>query len=715
MRNKLYGVFLVCIVLFVVLIVRVTLINATNGAAYKMKVLSQAQSRYESRVMPAKRGDILDRNGKVLATSAKVFRVILDCKAVNSNEMFIDPTVDALVEIFGLDEGELRTRLTSEATRESQYQIIAKNISMDEKKAFEDYAYPAEELELSEDEREKREKIRGVWFEENYLRSYPFGEMACDTIGFTYGKDNADWGLEGYYNTLLAGVDGRQYGYFNSSADVEQTIIAPANGSNIRTTLDMGAQEIVEKYVNAYNAAVGGEHVGVIVEDPKTGEILAMDGGDRYDLNAPGDIKGIEDLSDEEASIRLAEVWNNYCVSDAFEPGSVVKPIVLASALEKGKISPNDNFVCDGFQSFGANGETVIRCAVYPDAHGQEDLDEVIAYSCNDAMMQIGTRMGVEQFVKMQNVFNFGARTGIDLPNEGNGMIHTAQTMGETELATCSFGQGFTCTMIQEINALCSLINGGNYYQPHLIRSVTDENGKTTRIVTPTLLKQTVSETISKMVREYMEATVLYGTAYRTRLTGYSMGGKTGTAEKLPRGNGKYLVSFISFVPVDDPQVVVYCVVDEPNVEDQGNCVHPQYIVQAIMTELLPYLDIKPDEPENGIIEDTVIWGGFNGILDETAYADGEVVTDEDGNLVDWDGRRIDNKGYLLYEDGTYRTDDNGNFIRSSNIAGMAVASNLREAISDTNIPEPLRDYSDPVYGNNMESEGLTNEEAGLD
>ena len=729
MRKKLVMLFCAVLLALVALTARITYINATSGSKYKKQVLSQAQQRYENRVLPARRGDIYDRNGNLLATSNKVYNVILDCKAVNEKEEYTEPTVRALVDILGLDEKEIRSRLSAEDTKNSQYQILKKQLSMDEKKAFEEATEIPEDLEesgLTKAEIEERRNVKGVWFEEDYLRIYPFNESACDTIGFTLSRDVADIGLESYYNSTLMGADGRQYGYFNNNADVEQTIIEPVNGRSIETSLDIGAQQIVEKYVNAFNEKMGAKHVGVIVEDPATGEIIAMDGGDRYDLNNPRDLSGvyseeeIKAMNDEQTVEALNGMWSNYCVTDAFEPGSVVKPIVMAGALEKGKISESDTFLCDGLEIFGANGETPIKCAVYPDAHGTETLGEVIANSCNDGMMQIGAKMGSEQFIKAQSLFNFGARTGIDLPNEGSGIIHTEDTMGETELACSAFGQGYTCTMIQEINALCSVINGGYYYQPHLVTKIKDANGGIVKTFSPTLLKQTISSNISADIRSYMELSVQQGTSHYSKVQGYSSGGKTGTAEKFPRGNGKYLVSFIGFAPVEEPEVVIYVVVDEPNVEDQATSRYPQYIAQGILSELLPYLNIAPDEITDGTVPQTELWEGFAGYLKNPVGSNvdenGNLVDDK-GNLIDWDGNRIDENGYLLNEDGSYQVNENGEYIKSENLGsyGNTEGDGIQDGVSNTGAPGPLEDDSEPVEGNDMESEGLTNEEAGLE
>ena len=725
MKKKL-SILLFCVLgALIVLLGVITYINFQSGDKYKKQVLSQAQQKYQNRTMPAKRGTIYDRNGNILATSNKVYNVVLDCKAVNSDEDYLDPTVNALVTIFGLDEGELRTRLTSDKTRESQYQIVKKQVSMDDKKAFEDYCSIPDDTEMTREEIQEKNNIQGVWFEEDYLRVYPYNELACDTLGFTFSRDTADYGIEGYYNSSLTGIDGRQYGYINNDSDVEQTIIPANNGKSIQTSIDIGAQQIVEKYVNGFKEAMGAKNIGVIVEDPSTGEIIAMDGGDRYDLNNPRDLSNvyskeeIKAMNDEETVEALNGMWSNFSVTDAYEPGSVVKPIVMAAALEKGVIQESDTFVCDGSQTFG---DTLIKCAVWPDAHGTETLGEVIANSCNDAMMQIGARLGSRQFVKAQSLFNFGTRTGIDLPNEGAGIIHTEDSMGETELACSAFGQGFTCTMIQEINAMCSVINGGYYYQPHLVTKILDSSGSTVKTISPTLLKQTISSQISADIRSYMELSVQQGTSRHSKVQGYSSGGKTGTAEKYPRGNMKYLVSFIGFAPVDDPAVVIYVVVDEPNVDDQSNSTYPQYIAQGILSELLPYLNVKPDESEDGTVPETELWEGFKGHLKSATGtdldSDGNLV-DAEGNLIDWDGNRIDQNGYLLDSNGDHILDEEGNYKMSTNLtigSGSTTADSSEDGVSNPDAPAPPEDdEEDTTQDNNAETDGITNEEAGLE
>lgn len=732
MKGKLAGLFGAVLLALVCLLGRITYINATNGDKYKKQVLTQAQQKFENDVLPAKRGNIYDRNGNILATSNKVYNVILDCKTVNSDPDYVEPTIRALKEILGIDEEKVRSLLSDSRTSQSQYQILLKQLSMDKKKEFEAYTTVEEDSPLSDTEKKERGNVKGVWFEEDYLRSYPFKSLACDTIGFTLARDVADVGIESYYNSTLMGADGRQYGYFNSQSDVEQTIIEPVDGKNIVTTLDVGIQQIVEKYVNGFKKKMGAKNIGVVVQDPNTGEILAMDAGDRYDLNDPRDLSSlyseeeIKAMNDEETVTALNAMWNNFCVTDAFEPGSVVKPIVMAGALEKGSIAEGDNFVCDGGQAFGANNNTFIKCAVYPDSHGTEDLMHVIANSCNDGMMQIAEKMGAEQFIKAQSLFNFGSRTGIDLPNEGSGIIHTMDTMGETELACSAFGQGYTCTMLQEINAMSSVINGGYYYQPHLVKEIQDSNGSTVKTVEPVLLKQTISSEISAAIRSYMEDSVIEGTSRHSKVQGYSSGGKTGTAEKFPRGNKKYLVSFITFAPVEEPQVIVYVVVDEPNAEEQADSKYPQYIAQGILSELLPYLNVGPDEAEEGVVPETELWEGFDGVLEDVSGSDvdeeGNMV-DAEGNLIDMEGNRVDEQGYLLNENGGRKLNENGEYIKSENLESFSgetlPASESGEAVGDAvsnpAAPAPPENQEDPIVGNDMESDGLTNEEAGLD
>ena len=616
MRMKLVWLFGIVVLAFVGLSIRITVINASQGKQYSKQVLSQSQQKYDSRVIPFKRGDITDRNGVVLATSEKVYKVILDCKVVNTKEEYVEPTIKALEDVLGLDEETIREKLEDETTKSSQYQILQSNVSINQKKAFEDYTdVSSDEAKetLTKEEIAERSNVKGVWFEEDYRRVYPLNSTASHLVGFTYTGDTADWGIEGYYSSTLNGVNGRQFGYYNSDDDVEQTIIDPVNGNSVQSTIDLNIQQVVEKYIDKFMTGMangprgeqGAANVGVVVANPKNGEILAMATDSPYNLNNPRDltpyysdeeIKQMKDKDDGTMLEALYGIWQNYCISDAFEPGSTVKPLTIGAALDADVVQPTDTFVCDGYQKFG---DTMIRCSIYPRAHGTETLSDLIKHSCNDGLMQIGALLGPEEFLKYQKIFNFGSTTGIDLPGEATGILHSEENLssGSTELASASFGQGYTCTMIQEIAAICSAINGGYYYQPHVVSKIMNEDGDVIKDIQPVVTKQTVSSDVSALIRQYMGAVMESdGTGATAKVDGYSMGGKTGTAQKYPREDKKYLVSFIGFAPLDDPQVVVYVVVDEPNAESQADSLYAQYLYKGIMTEILPYLNIFQDE-----------------------------------------------------------------------------------------------------------------------
>ena len=688
MKIKLAGVFGCSLLALVGLLVGITWINAKSGNKYTQQVLTQSQQQYTDTRVPFRRGSITDRNGTMLANSVKVYNLILDCVEINNNEKYKDPTKVALEEYFDIEQDVVDGLLTNEETKGSRYQILKKEVTMDERRAFEESLEVPESKEeretLGEEEITRRQRVKGIYFEDTYKRIYPMGSLACDVIGFTDVGDTATWGLEGYYNSTLNGTNGRTFGYLSDDSSLEQNIIDPVNGKNLTTTLDATIQEIVEKYISAFDRALsagpnnkknakkrGAENIAVIIQNPNNGEILAMASSGTYDLNNPRDLSGsyteyeIENMDDEETKEALFDMWKNYCVSQNFEPGSTFKPVVVASALESGAITEENRFICDGGEEVGVD---YVRCAVYPDSHGSQSLGEVIQNSCNDGMMAIGRKMGTNLFLEYQRKFNFGTRTGIDLPSEETGLLFSEDNMYEMELSTSAFGQGFNCTMIQEISAISAAINGGTYYQPHLVKEITDEDGKTVKNVNPNVLKQPISEEVSAKIREYMGLSVTNGTSRSAKVQGYSMGGKTGTAEKLnEKEKGNYLVSFIGFAPLDKPEMVIYTVVDTPNVEKQASSSYAQYLAQAIMSEVLPYMNIYQDEPTT---EETVLWQGFYGvpkmtdivedsvsnpygtILDQ-GYGDGDPIEEEDLNDQNTDGITNEDAG-IEEEDPEY-------------------------------------------------------------
>ena len=382
--------------------------------------------------------------------------------------------------------------------------------------------------------------------------------------------------------------------------------------------------------------------------NPNTGAILAMADYPTFDLNNPRDTSilseedykritwNVDDLTDAEKEMEaLNLIWQNFCVFNTYEPGSVQKPFTIATGLETGSLNTGLTFECDGFEKI--SGQT-IKC-VNRNGHGTENLEKSLMDSCNDALMQMSYSIGVEDFVEYQSIFGFGQRTGIDLPGEANtaSLIFSESEMKTIDLATNSFGQNYNATMIQIASAFSSLVNGGTYYRPYLVSKVMDANGNTVSITEPTVLKQTVSKNTSDLLRSYMYSTVTSGTATQAKVDGYSQGGKTGTAEKIPRKTGKYLVSYIGFAPYENPELVIYCVVDEPNSPDQAHSYYAQNIVREVLEEVLPYLNIYPDEELTGRNEGLDITGTdvfFNGERDGdySPVADEKPIEDDSQN-----------------------------------------------------------------------------------
>ncbi|WP_283681852.1 peptidoglycan D,D-transpeptidase FtsI family protein [Parablautia sp. Marseille-Q6255] len=618
MQIKLLAVFAFILLCLILILMRIVYINVHSGKRYAKQVLSQ--ENYDSQTLYSRRGEIQDANGRLLAYSEKVYNLVLDCKAVNQEvdgeKIYIEPTIDALTAVFEeLDAGIVRDVIVGEKTCDSQYQVLLEKVTEDQKDAYEAYVSLDADREISDEQRKALQKVTGVWFEEEFVRRYPLDTVASTVIGFSNSVGDGIAGLEAYYDTQLKGTNGRVFGYLNENQEYERKTIPPQNGYTLQTTLDVNVQEIVEKYIAEFDEAYGtdndngtakhgAKNVGVMIMDPNTGSVLAMATNSGYNLNDPQNLEAwytqseIKAMTDEQYVEALNSMWKNFCVSDGIEPGSTFKPVTISAALECGAVTENDSFYCDSGEQVT---DTYIRCDAWPNAHGDETLGDVLKNSCNDGLMAVGRAMGVSRFIEYQTLFNFGRPTGIDLPNEASGAVYTQETMNEVELATCTFGQGLTCTMVQQAAAFAAVINGGYYYQPHLVDKIFNEDGKLVRDSSGLLLKQTISGDVSETMRGYLETAVKEGTGRRAQVPGYRIGGKTGTAEKIDpetgrRAEGKYLVSFIGAAPINDPEVIIYVVVDEPNVDNQANSTYAQEIYQKIATEVLPYLGIYPTE-----------------------------------------------------------------------------------------------------------------------
>ena len=624
MKKKLLLLFGIITCAFVGLVFRLMYIEYTSGDTYTKKVLS-LQS-YDSVKLPFQRGNIVDKNGTILATSVAVYNVILDCSVMTSKDEYVEPTINALTQCFSdLDRNTLEDY--AQNSKDNKYIVLKEKLSYDDIQPF------VEMQDAVDDSGNKvNPNIKGVWFETEYQRKYPLSTLASATVGFVSDGNVGTVGLEKYYDSTLNGVDGREYGYLNSDNAIEKTVIPAENGKNLYCSIDANVQTIVENkikefadtYKNNARTGDGAEEIAVVMMNPNTGEIIAMADYPTFDSNDPRNLSSYDqtaDMSDDDKMDLLNKLWQNYCVTATYEPGSVQKPFTVAAGLETGTLTTDMTFFCDGYEMFG---NEKVRC-VNRDGHGLETIETALMDSCNDALMQMSYKIGAENFLDYQAVFGFGQKTGIDLPGEANtaSLMYTLDNIKPVDLATNSFGQNYNCTMIQMVSAFSSLINGGNYYKPHVVTKITDDSGNTVENIEPTLLKKTVSQNTSDTLRNYLYNVVTNGTAKTAKVDGYSMGGKTGTAQMYDdethlRKKGAYLVSFMGFVPYDDPQLVIYTVINQPNVEDEAHSSYAQNITREILKEVLPYMNVYPDEEQTGINADLDITGNNPPIGNQT-------------------------------------------------------------------------------------------------
>lgn len=632
MQEKLFVVYFIIAIIFLVVAGRLIYWNINRGDEFERKVLSQ--QGHSSTTIPYERGEIYDANGKVLATNEKVYHLILEPKNIldtetdeDGNKTYKDSvtiTIKALHDYLGLDEDDVLKTLEDNA--DSYYVQYKKNLSYDEVSGLKDYMDKGD-TEITEDMSEKEKtqiqqaaKVTGIYFEEEYKRVYPYNTLACRILGFTTGSNSGSWGLEQQYNDTLNGVDGRQYSYLNEELTMETSIENPINGNSIVSTIDYNIQKIIEEELENFDSSIGSKTTSILVMNPNNGEILGMASSYPFNLNKPRDTEalvgkyteeqvkkfeqnqtyednGIEiktdEDDDEEDSMTtiqaLNALWRNPILNDTFEPGSTAKPFTVAMGLEENAYTGNEYFQCPGYMQVE---DRKIHCS---HAHGTIAFNKVVAESCNVALMQIGLKLGSDKFCEYQEAFNFGKKTGIDLPGEADtsSLIYTEDNMSNIDLATNAFGQNFNVTMIQLGAAFSSIVNGGYYYEPHVVKQILDDNGGTVKNIDKKLVKETISDDVSETLKGYMQDTVEDGTAKAAAVDGYTVGGKTGTAEKLPRDKTRYVTSFIAFAPVEDPEVVVYVVIDEPNLSDQTKgTTYAVNVEQACMERILKQLNV---------------------------------------------------------------------------------------------------------------------------
>ncbi|PKM49802.1 MAG: peptidoglycan glycosyltransferase [Firmicutes bacterium HGW-Firmicutes-7] len=580
MKKHLIAIFILFIFAFITLVIRVVYINIRDHQDYKTSVLSQhVGTLTKTDAIPAKRGSIADRNGTILAESVKVYNIIYDPGVLNKNkqEMIDETNLFLSSSLPNITIAQLNTLLDEK--KDSHYEIIARELDYNQVKAL--------------DARIKDKSIRGVFLEAHYKRIYPYNTMASDIIGFFSSSSGGSYGIEEYYQNDLSGTDGRLFGALDEGSIINQEEVPAQHGNQIILTIDFGIQKYVEESILKYYDKHDAKSVNVIVMNPKNGEVLAMASYPNYNLNDPYDLTDIVDeqelsiMTEEKKYEERYQLWRNFLVSDTYEPGSTYKPFIIAAALEEEKISLNNTYECTGGKQVYGH---YIRCWK-AGGHGVQTVSEALANSCNVALMEIGDTIGKDIYFSYQQMFGFGAKTNIDALAEGKGVYNTYDQIGPVELATGSFGQGFNVTPLQLTAAFSSLLNGGYLYEPYLTKRIVDGDGKTVMYNKPQLVRQTISEDTSKKIIQALEMVVDDGTGHKASIEGYRIGGKTGTAEKGNRLDDLYIVSFIGFAPVDNPQLITLVIIDEPDVVNPDSGLASE-IFTDIMTKVLPYKTI---------------------------------------------------------------------------------------------------------------------------
>ena len=570
-------VFCVCLFTFGVLLFKIYRINSKDGDRYRKEALSQQS--YTNTVLNYQRGDVKDRNNTTLAVSVRKYDLVLEPRTLGKDEKKKQATVDAIAKTFGVASSVVEEVIQKKPN--SMYEHI------DGLKEL-----PAKKVDKFK-KQIKKERLEGVWFEEVYKRNYPLKTVGASIIGFMNSNNQGTYGVEEQYNSVLNGTTGREYGYFDSNMNLQRTIKEAKDGNSVVLTIDANVQKIIEDEIADFQKnGTGAKTIAMMVMNPKNGEILAMASNSTFDLNDPQNLASmyseqkIAAMTDKEKNENLLSMWSNFCVGSAYEPGSTFKPFTIAAALEENIISGKSTFQCNGVKKVA---DREIHCS-NRNGHGMLDLRHALMESCNAALMDIGLGLGRNKFSKYNKLYGFGQRTGVDLPGETSGLIHTKEELNPVELATSSFGQTQTVTMVQMLSGFSSLINGGNYYQPHLVKEIQNSNGDVVKTIDPVVVKRTTSEDTSSKLRSYLKSTVEEGTAAPAQVKGYSIGGKTGTAEKRPVSAKKYLVSFIGCEPAEDPEVAYYVIIDEPHVKDQAHSTYATEFSSKVMKRVLPFL-----------------------------------------------------------------------------------------------------------------------------
>ncbi|MFI3174147.1 MAG: penicillin-binding transpeptidase domain-containing protein [Bacillota bacterium] len=587
-RGKFAFLVFVFIAVLCVYMGRIMYYKLEFGAEFEALAKNQQINRYDMIITP-NRGSILDRNQQILAVSTAVYNVVLDpliLAEYGNNVAEQEKTIQALCETFeALDPDVLWNYIaenpeTGTINLETHWKYLVKGVERSVK----------EELEAM--------NLKAVHFEQDSQRAYPLKTTASHLIGFVRG--GSSWGIERQYNSYMSGSPGRSFILYEGVNNMTYQEHAAQDGHTVVTTIDYMIQKFAEEVVAETYETWPSQSVAAIVMNPNTGEILAMADQNQFDLNSPDTPPDV--LSDPEFAVAWSEMtdteqmnyydkmWRNFSVADTYEPGSTYKPEVVAAALEEGVIKESDTFFCSGGIEVA---DYYIGCH-YNIGHGELNVEQIMAYSCNPCMVQIGQRLGAENFYEYQKSYGFGELTGIDLPTEAYGVLHAQNAIGPTELATMSIGQTFNATSIQSMTAFASLINGGELLEPYVVSKIIDQNGAVVMERTPEIVRKTVSEETSDYIREALRSTVLYGTGKTIDIPGYSIGCKTGTAEQGDRARSDlWTLSHMTYFPVENPQYLIFTVIHLP--EEYGSGIQSTApMTLSLLEKIIKYKNIQP-------------------------------------------------------------------------------------------------------------------------
>lgn len=560
-RQSLFLVFFVCILVASILIVRLGYLMLTKADYYGVK----AKELHErERTIKAERGKILDRNGNVLAGNVSVSTI----SVIHSQVKEPEKVISVLSKELGIEETEIRKKVEKISSREKIKSNVEKEIS----------------------DRIRAYKLAGVTVDEDYKRYYEYGTLASKVLGFTGGDNQGIVGLEVSYESLLKGLDGSILTMAtaggveirNGAEDRKE----PIAGWNLTTTLDLNVMEYATQVANKLLEQKQAKTVEIIIMNPQNGEIYAMVNAPEFDLNHPYTlVNGKEGMSEKEKMTALNAMWRNLAVSDTYEPGSTFKVVTAAAALDKGVVKMTDTFSCPGYKVVE---DRRIRCHKTT-GHGAETFEQGIMNSCNPVFMEVGARVGVAGLFEGMKKFGILEKTGIDVPGEAATIMHKQENVGAVELATMSFGQSFQLSPIRMLTSVCMIINGGKKITPHFGMYAVNSDKTRMKKMSYSSGKKVLDASVSEEVRKALEKVVSEGGGKKAGVDGYFIGGKTGTSQKLPRGNGKYIASCIGFSPVDNPSVIAMVRIDEPQGLYYGGVIAAPAI-STLYTNILPYL-----------------------------------------------------------------------------------------------------------------------------